>query len=97
MDIDMLIWRISYFLYMYGFPLKDWIHAYWGRVTLICVSKPIIIGSDNGLAPVRRQAIICTNAGMLLIGIYETNFSEILCEIHIFSVKKECLKMSSAK
>ena len=27
-----------------------------------------IIGSDNGLSPGRRQAIIWTNAGILLIG-----------------------------
>ena len=33
----------------------------------ICVRKLIIIGSDNGLSPGRRQAIIRTNAGMLLI------------------------------
>ena len=30
----------------------------WGRVTHMCVSKPTIIGSDNGLSPDRRQAII---------------------------------------
>ena len=35
----------------------------WGRVTHICVSKLNIIGSDNGLSPGRRQAIIWTNAG----------------------------------
>ena len=29
-----------------------------GRVTYICVSKIIIIGSDNGLSPGRHQAII---------------------------------------
>ena len=29
-----------------------------GRVTHICVGKLIIIGSDNGLSPDRRQAII---------------------------------------
>ena len=34
----------------------------------ICVSNLTIIGSDNGLSPDRRQAIICTNAGILLIG-----------------------------
>ena len=28
----------------------------------------VIIGSDNGLSPVRRQAIIWTNAGILLFG-----------------------------
>ena len=40
---------------------------HWGRVTHICVSKLTIIGSDNGLAPGRRQATIWTNAGILLI------------------------------
>ena len=29
-----------------------------GRMTCICVGKPAIIGSDNGLSPGRRQAII---------------------------------------
>ena len=29
-----------------------------GRATHICVSKLTIIGSDNGLSPGRRQAII---------------------------------------
>ena len=51
----------------------------------ICVSKLTIIGSDNGLSPRRRQAIIWTNAGILLIGPLGTNFSEILIEIHTFS------------
>ena len=32
------------------------------RVTHICASKLNIIGSDNGLSPGRRQAIIWTNA-----------------------------------
>ena len=34
----------------------------------ICVSKLTIIGSGNGLLPERHQAIIQTNAGILLIG-----------------------------
>ena len=38
--------------------------------------------------PGRRQAIIWTNAGILLIGHLGTNFSEILIEIHIFSFMK---------
>ena len=46
-------------------------------MTHICVSKLTIIGSDNGLLPGRRQAIIWTNAGILLIGPLGTNFSEI--------------------
>ena len=48
-----------------------------GRVTHICVSKIIIIGSDNGLLPGRCQAIIWTNAEILLIGLLGTNFNEI--------------------
>ena len=68
-----------------------------GGVTHICVSEITIIGSDNGLLPGRRQAIIWTNAGILLIGTLGTNFSEILIKIYIFSFKKMYLKMSSAK
>ena len=70
---------------------------HWGRVTHICVNKLIIIGSDNGLSPGRRQAIIWTNAGILLIGPLGTNFNEIFIEIHTFSFKKMHLKMSSGK
>ena len=44
-----------------------------------------------------RQAIIWTNAGVLLIGTSGTNFGEILSEIHTFSFKTMHLKMSSAK
>ena len=56
-------------------------------MTHICVSKLTIIGSDNGLSPGRRQAIIWTNDGLLLIGPLGTNFSEILIEINTFSFK----------
>ena len=68
-----------------------------GRVTHVCVSKLTIIGSDNGLLPGRRHAIIWTNTGILLIRTSGTNFSEILSEIHTFSFKKMHLKMLSAK
>ena len=51
--------------------------THWGRVTHICVSKLTIIGSDNGLSPGRRQAIIWNNAGLLLIEPLGTNSSEI--------------------
>ena len=71
--------------------------THWGRVTHIYVSKLTNIASDNGLSPGRRQAIIWTDAGILLIGPLGTNFSQILSEIHIFSFKKMHLKMSSGK
>ena len=47
--------------------------------------------------PGRRQAIIWTNAGILLIGPLGTNFSEILIKIYEFSFKKIHLKLSSRK
>ena len=68
-----------------------------GWVTHICVGNQTIIGSDKGLSPGRRQAIIWTNVGILLVGHSGRNFSEILIEIHPFSFKKMHLKMSSAK
>ena len=57
-------------------------------MTHICVSSLTIIGSDNGLAPGRRQAIIWTNADILLIGPLEINFSEIVIDIQTLSFKK---------
>ena len=68
-----------------------------GRGTHICVTNINIIGLDNGLSPRRCRAIIETNAGILLIGPLVTKVSEILFEIHTFSFKKVCLKMSSGK
>ena len=58
--------------------------THWGRVTHICIGNLTIIGSDDGLLPCRHQAIISTNAGMLIIGPSGTNFSEILIGIQTF-------------
>ena len=66
-------------------------------MTHICISDITIIGSDNGLSPGRRQAIIRTNAGILLIRALGIKVSEILSEHHVFSYKKIHLKMSSEK
>ena len=66
-------------------------------MTHIWVGKLTIIGSDNGLSPGRRQAIIWPNAGILLIGRLGTNFSEILIAFETFSFKKKHLKMLSGK
>ena len=71
--------------------------THWGRVTHICVNKLTSIGSDNGLSPGRRQVIIWTNAGILLIGALGTNFNEILIETPSFSLRKTHLKMLSGK
>ena len=61
------------------------------------VGKLTIMDSDNGLSPGRRQAIIWTNAGILLTRTSGISFSEILSEIHTVSFKKMHLKMPSAK
>ena len=66
-------------------------------MTHICIAKLTNIGSDNGLSPGRRQAIIRTNAGILFIGPLGTNFSELFFVIHTFSLNKMHLKLSSAK
>ena len=56
---------------------NEYISTHWGRATHICVGKLTTTGSDNGLSPGRRQAIIWTIAGILLIRPLGTNFSEI--------------------
>ena len=76
-------------------PFSELTH--WGRVTHICVGNLTIIGSDNGLSPGRRQAIIWTHVGIWLIGSLGANFCEILIEIYTFIFKKMHLKMSFAK
>ena len=49
------------------------------------------------LSPGRRQAIIWTNAGILLIRILRTNFTETLIKIPTFSFQQMHSKISSAK
>ena len=100
---------VSHFLYCYHIIIKklslldglgillEIILTHWDRVTHLVVNKLTIIGSDIGLSPDRRQAIIWTNDGKLLIGPLTTNFSEILIEIITFSFKKMRLRVSSAK
>ena len=77
------------------FMLNDLTH--WVRVMCICINNIIIIGSDNGLVPGRHQAIISTNAEILLIRTLGINFSKILIDIHTVSFKKMHFKISSTK
>ena len=79
----MISWRCQIF------KLSGFLYKYYKDLT--------IIGSDNGLSPGRRQAIIWTNAGILLIAPLGTNFSEILIKMYALLFKKMHLKMSSAK
>ena len=71
--------------------------THWGWAMHICISKLTITGSDNGLSLGWRQAIVWTNAGILLIRTLGTNFSEIFSKIRIFSFKKMHSKISSVK
>ena len=48
----------------------------------------VIIGSGNGLSPVRWQAITWTNADLLLMERLGRNFGEILIKSLIFSQEK---------
>ena len=48
--------------------------THWGQVTHICVHNLSINGSNNSLSPGRHQAIVWTNAGILLIGPFYRNW-----------------------
>ena len=71
--------------------------THWGRVKHIYAIERVICGTDNGLLPIWRQAIIWTNAGILLIWTLRTHASELLSEIHAFSFKQMHVKMLSGK
>ena len=58
--------------------------THWDRVTHICVSKINTIGSDNGLSPGRRQAIIWTNDDKSNIFIQENALENVVCEMEPF-------------
>ena len=88
-------WSLVQFITWYQTGVNELTH--WGQVTHICISKLTIIGSDNGLSPGRRPAIIWTNAGILLIGPLGTNFSKILVKVQNFLLIKTHVKISSAK
>ena len=66
--------------------------THWGCATPKCVSKQTIIGQDNSVSPSRRQTIIWTSAGILLIRTIETKFSEIVRAIRPFSFTEMQLK-----
>ena len=88
-------WTVGFVRHIYCASHRALTH--WGQVKHICVGNLNIVASDDGLSPGWCQAIIWTNAGILLIRSLRTNCSEILMEIHTFSFNKTHLKMSSAK
>ena len=68
---------------------------HWGRVTHICVSKLTVVGSDNGLPPGRRQAIVWTNAEILLIGPSGTCFRNLNRNSYVFIQENAFCKMAA--
>ena len=70
--------------------ISPWCHIY-------ASVNGVNIGSDNGLLPIQRQAIIKTNAGLLSIGPLVTNFIEILIRLRNISLTKRHMKISSVK
>ena len=66
--------------------------THWGRVTHICASQVTVVGSDNGLSPDRRQAIIWTNAEILLIEPLRTTLSDMLIEVDTFSILENIIE-----
>ena len=95
--VTSLLPKQNYISNKFELELRAKVLTHWGRVTYISVGKLIIIGSDNGLSPDRRQAIIWTNARLLSIGHLGTYFNENLIKIQQFPLKKVHVKMSSAK
>ena len=73
----MCYWKVIIIVNKYGYSMEVY----------ICVCKQPINDSGNGLSPIRCQAIILTNAGIVLTGSLATNFNDILIDIHIFSFK----------
>ena len=69
-------------LWCYGNSRVSDTLTHWGHVTHIWVSKQTIVDSDNDLSHGWPQAIIWTNAGILLMWDLETNVSEIISEMH---------------
>ena len=63
----------------------------------ICVGNLTIIGSDNGLSLAQHQAIIWTNARILLIGPTGTNITLILNQNLSIFIQEKALKLMSAK
>ena len=83
-----LDWWSADFMAINSSPPKCCIYA---SVNWVC------IGSDNGLSPVRRQAITWTNANLFSVWPLGTHLGEIPIKIQISTFTKMHLKKSSAK
>ena len=68
--------------------------THWCRWRIYASLNWVTLGSDNGLSPIRRHAIIWTNDGMSLIGPLGTHFKETLIKIHTFT--DQCIPPSQS-
>ena len=77
----------------YGITFKSAVNQliHWGLVTHICVSNLTIISSDNSLSPALCQAIIWTNAGILLIFIREKAFESVVYKMAAILSWPQCV------
>ena len=109
------VWKwVSHFIphftgHVITHPCWDLNHC--GRMTHICISKLIIIGSDNGLSPNRRQAIVRTKAGLLLIDntfqcnwnwnsnvfIHENVFENVVWKVAAIWSRPQCVELNHAR
>ena len=75
LQINRCSWTLPHIRIIFGKRRVYYVHILWWSLCIslrytwrICASlNRVIIGSDNGLSPIRRQAIIWTNAGILLL------------------------------
>ena len=65
----------------------SWFITHWCWVMHICIGKLTIIASDG-----QHQAIIWTNADMLLTGLLETNFNETLIKNLYILIKENAFQ-----
>ena len=64
--------------------------THWGQMTHTCGGN-LTIGSDNGLSPGWRQAIIGNNAGIFLIGPLEINFQQNFIQNSNIFIQEKCI------
>ena len=57
LSVTNIVFKVTDLKFNSNLPVANKL-THWGQVTHICIRKLTIIGSDNGLSPSRRQAII---------------------------------------
>ena len=63
-----------------------------GKLVSAIAENNLSMAKHTGLSPGRREAIIWTNTGILLIDPQGTNFSEIFIEIYTFFIQENAFE-----